>query len=230
MLKGVAAEAKKVDAAIPEALRVKTRELRSTQRRVANLVDFVADGRGSDAIRDELARLEARVRCLEKEFAGLRGASNHAVRAPTLAWLRKQIEQCREILEAKPAKSAGLLRRLLGPIRLDPVAPETGRPYYVAHTAVDSLALLADPESDDESDSGAKSLRWWTRQQRLRTLAALPVQVELRVEPVVPVYQRIAAEAAGMRARGLSVAAVARHFGVDDHTVVKAVRWLHGEL
>jgi len=61
-------------------------------------------------------------------------------------------------------------------------------------------------------------------------LAALPVQVELRVEPVVPVYQRIAAEAAGMRARGLSVAAIARYFGIDDHTAAKAIRWFHRKL
>ena len=66
---------------------------------------------------------------------------------------------------------------------------------------------------------------WWTRQQRLRVLAALLVQVELRVEPKIPLYQRIAAEAAEMRARGVSMRAVAEHFGVDDHTVAKAVRW-----
>ena len=61
-------------------------------------------------------------------------------------------------------------------------------------------------------------------------MAALPVQVELRVEPKIPVYQRIAAEAAEMRARGVSMSAVARHFGVDYHTAGKAVRWFHGEL
>ena len=45
---------------------------------------------------------------------------------------------------------------------------------------------------------------FWTRSQRLRTLAALPVEVELRDPPRTPVYQRIAAEAAGMQERGLT--------------------------
>jgi len=47
---------------------------------------------------------------------------------------------------------------------------------------------------------------------------------------MTPVYQRIAAEAAEMQARGARVAVIARHFGVDHHTAAKAVRWFHGEL
>ena len=51
---------------------------------------------------------------------------------------------------------------------------------------------------------------------------------ELRDLPETPVYQRIAAEAAGMQDRGVTVAAIARHFGVDDHTAGKAIRWFRG--
>lgn len=40
-----------------------------------------------------------------------------------------------------------------------------------------------------------------------------------------PVYQRIAAEAAQMRDRVVRVAVVARHFGVDHHTVDKSLAW-----
>ena len=58
----------------------------------------------------------------------------------------------------------------------------------------------------------------------MRTLAAVPVELELREPPTTPVYERIAAEAAGMQDRGVTVAAIARHFGVDDHTAAKAIR------
>ena len=68
-------------------------------------------------------------------------------------------------------------------------------------------------------------LAWWTRTQRLRTLAELPFEAEFRAVVPVPVYQRIAAEAVGMQDQGVTVAAIGRHFGVDDHTVVKAIRW-----
>ena len=60
---------------------------------------------------------------------------------------------------------------------------------------------------------------------KIATLATLPVEVELRDPPTTPVYQRIAAEAAGMRDQGVTVAAIGRHFGVDDHTAGKAIRW-----
>ena len=64
----------------------------------------------------------------------------------------------------------------------------------------------------------------------MRTLAALALEVELRGPPTVPVYQRIAAEAADMRGAGAAFHAIAEHFGVDDHTAGKAVRWFRGEL
>ncbi len=68
-----------------------------------------------------------------------------------------------------------------------------------------------------------KGFRTWT--QRLRTLAELLFDVEIRDVPKTPVYQEIAAQAGEMRDRGVSVAAIARHFGVDHHTVDKALRW-----
>ena len=77
---------------------------------------------------------------------------------------------------------------------------------------------------DAADDEGEEQLTL-TRSQRLRTLAALPLRVELRDPPTTPVYQCIAAEAAVMRDRGVTVAAIARHFGVDDHTAAKAIRW-----
>ena len=38
-------------------------------------------------------------------------------------------------------------------------------------------------------------------------------------------YQSIAARAAALRDRGDRVSAIARHLGVDHHTVDKALRW-----
>ena len=73
-------------------------------------------------------------------------------------------------------------------------------------------------------------LYFWTRQENIRTLARLSVEVDLVWSTPVPVYRRIAADAAEMRARRVSMNAIAEHFGVDDHTAAKAVRWFHSEL
>ena len=42
---------------------------------------------------------------------------------------------------------------------------------------------------------------------------------------LLPAYQRIARRAVALRNRGLSVAAIARHFLVDHRTAAKALRW-----
>ena len=93
------------------------------------------------------------------------------------------------------------------------------------------------PVSDGGSRCGKFSKLWktsglgfWTRSQCLRTLLDHVFAFELRDPPETPVYQRIAAQAAEMRAGGAAFHAIAEHFGVDDHTAADAVRWFHGEL
>ena len=72
------------------------------------------------------------------------------------------------------------------------------------------------------------ALGWWTRQENIRTLARSPFVVDLVEAAPGPAYRRIAFEATEMRASGLRVAAIARHFRVDHHTVDKALRWFTG--
>jgi DNA-binding NarL/FixJ family response regulator len=67
-------------------------------------------------------------------------------------------------------------------------------------------------------------LRQWTRLQRVRTAAEIPLEVDLAAE-TVPVFQRIASKAAELRAQGLSDRAIGRELGVDPKTVAKAVAW-----
>lgn len=43
-----------------------------------------------------------------------------------------------------------------------------------------------------------------------------------------PAYQRIAAKGLHLRELGLKDRAIARHLGVTDKTVTKAIRWLLG--
>lgn len=47
-----------------------------------------------------------------------------------------------------------------------------------------------------------------------------------RGSPEDPIYQSMTPEAARLYEAGLTFRAIAERFGVDDHTVAKAVRWL----
>ena len=76
-------------------------------------------------------------------------------------------------------------------------------------------------------EAAAKALkkRTLTRQENIRTSARCPFEVNLVELLPLPVYRRIAFEALEMRASGVRVAEIARHFRVDHHTVDKALRW-----
>ena len=67
--------------------------------------------------------------------------------------------------------------------------------------------------------------KWWTRNERTRTFARLPFELDLRDSVQVPVYQRLAGPAAALRAAGRSDRSIAVEFGVSDKTIAKAVRW-----
>jgi hypothetical protein len=60
-------------------------------------------------------------------------------------------------------ESAMVLRRFLGQIRLEPTKGDIGRPYYVAQTSIDALAVLEPSNAKNRRDGGSNSSRWWSR-------------------------------------------------------------------
>jgi hypothetical protein len=68
--------------------------------------------------------------------------------------------------------------------------------------------------------------KWWTRSQRIRTLAEIPFEAELLEAEIPPKYQQIADRALHLNRLGLSNEAIARHLVVDGKTVAKALRWV----
>ena len=69
-----------------------------------------------------------------------------------------------ELLGHQTARSALVLRRILGPVRLRPVRPEVGRPYYRAETALEVLDLLdVGSEEAGTSEGGSNCSQQWRR-------------------------------------------------------------------
>ncbi len=75
-----------------------------------------------------------------------------------------------------------------------------------------------------------KPERWWTRTQRIRTVAGVPIEMALLDVASTPVYQRIAREVLHLRQLGLSLSAVSRRLGVTDKTAARAIAWLRRSL
>jgi hypothetical protein len=63
----------------------------------------------------------------------------------------------------------------------------------------------------------------WTRTQRIRTTAGVPVEAVIVDQAEVPVYLRIAGKAKHLRDLGMSDKAIARALRVSDKTVTKSL-------
>ena len=149
---------------VPETLRRMKAQLGNERRRRDNLVNFVAEGQGSDAIRERLAQTEQTVSSLEVQIQELTRCSR-GFHVPSLRTIERRCANLRALLDSSVEQSALVLRELLGKIRLYPVVSSSGSRYCVAKTAFDTLKLLKDLDPDGGSDPGATSIGWWRRRE-----------------------------------------------------------------
>ncbi|MBI4168655.1 MAG: recombinase family protein [Acidobacteria bacterium] len=173
VLERVEEEVRKLYSHIPETIRVKETELAADERRLANFVDFIGEGRGSHVLAKALVETDRRVEALREELDGLRRSSEKVFQAPPLEWIEERLTQLKDLLERRTEQSALILRRFLGQIRLEPTRGDIGRPYYLARTTLDSLVLMEPFTEPYSSEGGSNSLRWRTRTQRIRTVVRI---------------------------------------------------------
>jgi hypothetical protein len=122
-----------------------------------NFIGFIGDGKGTLALVEALRTAEAKASTLRAELTVLETTAADVFKAPPIEWVAERLDKVQQVLERETTSSALLLRRILGPIRLTPLTPEVGRPYYQANTALQTLELIQDPEG------GSPSLSWWRR-------------------------------------------------------------------
>jgi site-specific DNA recombinase len=163
VLERVEEEVHKLYAHVPETIRLKETETAAEERRLANFVDFIGEGRGSQALAKALVETERRVEALREELDGLQRSGKNVFQTPPVEWIEQRLEQIGEVLGRRTGRSAMALRRLLGKIRLVPTQGDIGRPYYVAQTSIDALAILEVPDEKNRRAGGSNSLRWWSR-------------------------------------------------------------------
>lgn len=72
VLSRVEEEIKKLRSDLPETLKLKQAELDAEQRRLANFIDFVGEGRGSQALAKALVETERRVETLTEDVDALK--------------------------------------------------------------------------------------------------------------------------------------------------------------
>ena len=158
VLDRVRIEVAHLHAHLPEQVKLKRAALATEERRVANLIDFIGSGKGTRALGEALEQAEHAAEALRDELCALEATAEAIFEPPPVEWIAAPSQRDPgELLERQTGRSALLLRRILGPVRLMPVRPEIGRPYYQAETALQALELLEAPEA------GSNWSRQWRR-------------------------------------------------------------------
>jgi site-specific DNA recombinase len=162
VLQRVEEEVRKLCSHIPETICMKETELAAEKQRIAHFVDFIGEGRGSRALAQALLETERKVETLREELDDLRRSGEKVFQAPPVEWVEERIIKLEDLLERRTEQSGLILRRLLGRIRLEPTKPDIGRPYYLARTSIDTLALIEPPPG---AGGGSNCLHWWRRRE-----------------------------------------------------------------
>jgi hypothetical protein len=157
VLERVEAEVKLLHADLPEEIQIKRAALAAEERRIANYIGFIGEGKGTWALGEALNAAEQKALALRAELQAYDASEKAAFKAPPVEWIADRLLALQPVLEAEPSKSALVLRRVLGRIRLLPVEPQIGKPYYQAETALQVLELI------EPTEGGSNWSRWWRR-------------------------------------------------------------------
>ena len=148
---------------IPDSIHRKESELRTEEKKLSNYINFIGAGRASRTLNEALLESEKKIDVLQAEIDGLRQAHDKIFQAPPIDWIEKRLSEFSELLELNTGESALALRKLLGPMKLEAQYPDQGKPYYVAHSSVNALALTEPLSGEKFLDNGSNSFRWWAR-------------------------------------------------------------------
>jgi len=155
---------------VPELVKKKKVQHEKLQQEIQNYLNFVKKGNLSKAVSEALNEAEKKNEELGQEMASLEFQKANSFKAPPKEWINHRLENLRETLNKNTVSSSLALKELLSPIMLEPVLAKENdfyglfsgndrdfKPYYVAHTTIQTLALL------DEGQKGTNWLQWRRR-------------------------------------------------------------------
>lgn len=144
--------------------------LKKLKHQLNHLIAFVARGDESPAVRAQLSGVEREIAILEGRIAEAERMHNTPVTAPNDEWAQAELTQLVVLLRSEPARSAPLLRRLLGTVYVHQVMPPGKTRGYPRLTfridgwalvmqmlegripASIAAALVAQPDGDDTAE------------------------------------------------------------------------------
>lgn len=180
VLDRVAIEVKRLHAELPETLRTTHPKLDLAERRVANFIAFIDDGKGTHALGQALETSETELEQLRGELAALEAMATGGLHAAACRMDRRANAAAWGVAwPPDHALCAGAAPHP-GPARLRPVRPEVGRPHYQIETALEVLDLLdVASEEAETSEGGSNWYQQWRRGELKDPTAFAPLPAPL---------------------------------------------------
>lgn len=139
----------------PETLKKKRAEIAKLQDEIQNYINFIKVGNLSKSVADALTEAERKDTNLKQDIQSLEFQTNNTFKAPPKEWIENRLTKLSETLSQDTLASSLSLKELLGPVSLEPVLSKDSdyyrlfegkerdfKPYCVAHTNIETLALL----------------------------------------------------------------------------------------
>lgn len=150
---------------VPELIKKKKSQYDKLFPEIQNYLNYIKMGNLSKAVSEALKEAEAKGENLKEEIKSLEFQKENSFKSPPKEWINHRLEKLNETLNKNTVSSALALKELLGPIQLESVSDKESdfycimnngekkfRPYYIAHTKIQTLALLDDKH---------KGSNWW---------------------------------------------------------------------
>ena len=176
---------------IPALVAKKKAQYERIQQEIQNYLNFIRMGNLSKAVADALTEAEKKNDGLKQEIGSLEFQKENNFKAPPKEWIKYRLYNLKETLNKNTVSSSMALKELLGAITLEPVLnkdvdyyhlfagdEKNFKPYYVAHTKIQTLALLDEEHKGSnwchwrkEHDSNLRGIAAWTLSRRLDSTA-----------------------------------------------------------
>jgi len=142
---------------VPELIKKKKSQHEKLSSEIRNYLNFIKMGNFSKAVSEVLNKAERISDDLKEEIKSLKFQKENSFKSPPKEWINHRLESLHETLSKNTVSSALALKGILGTIQLEPVSDEESdfyyiisngekkfKPYYIAHTKIQTLALLDD--------------------------------------------------------------------------------------
>ena len=160
----------------PELIKKKKSQYEKATIEIQNYLNFIKSGNFSKAVSEALNEAEKKGENLKEELGSLEFQRQNTFKSPPKEWIDYRLDRFHETLSKNTTSSALALKEVLGPIQMEAVSDREEdyydleiaspldklgarndrgfKPYYIAHTKIQTLALL------DQRYKGSNWLQW----------------------------------------------------------------------